>query len=458
MKILKNIFLLYIIFFPLQLRSVVLDLEKAVIIGLKNNKQLKIAQERLKSAEANIRVARSSFFPSIEAQGTYTYLGVIPEAEMISMSYIPQPTMTDPYAHIHTFETVKLKMARENNYEASFSIKQPIFMWGKLINNYKFAKIQYEIEKENYKKTKLKVIRDIKNAFYSYLLAQKSAELMEESYNQLKENVKSAEINYKSGIITRYDFMAISVQLANLEPSVSQAKNNVIIAKQNLKNVLGLKQEDIEVKSEFNYKKVKYDLSELKKRLLQKNPDLKILSLQKNAMKKLISITKSANKPSLLGIFNYKYKYIPEDEKAFGESEPESWSVTIALSIPISEWFPWSKTVNEIEKSHSNYKQTEISYEQLKDALTLRLKQVYLELITQYKMIESQKKNIENAKETYEFRKKQYKSGFIKYTELIDSQVALTKAETNYLQAVFKYIMAKVSLDELLGFENREEF
>lgn len=455
----KKFFIFLILFIiNINLYSLTLDLKTAIQIGIKNNKELLIAESKLKSAEANLKVARSSFFPSIEAKGTYTYLGVVPESEMKALGYVPMPTPTDPFKHTHTLESVKLKMARENNYEASLNLTQPIFMWGRLVNNYKFAKIQYEIERENYKKTRLKVIKDIKNAFYSYLLAQKNAELMEESYNQLKENVKSAEINYKSGVITKYDFMALQIQLVNMEPSVVQAKSSVEIAKENLKNIIGLETDDFSIVGEFNFKKVDLNFEDLKEQVLNNNPDLKIISLQKEAMDKLISINRSMNKPSLMGIFSYKYKYIPEDEKAFGESQPDSWNVTLALTVPISEWFPWSKTSYEIDKSKYNFQQVELTYKNIADFTLLRLKQLLIELNTQYEMIEGQRANVENAKETYEFRTQQYKRGLIRYTELIDSQVSLTKAEVNYLQVLFKYIMAKVGIDELSGIENLEEF
>jgi len=331
-------------------------------------------------------------------------------------------------------------------------------MWGRIVNNYKFAKIQFEIEKENYKKTRLKVIKDIKNAFYSYLLSEKNAELMEESYNQLKENVKSAEANYKSGVITKYDFMALQIQLVNMEPSLVQAKSSVEIAKENLKNIIGLQTNDFSVIGEFKYEKIEYNFENLKEQVLNNNSDLKIFSLQKEAMEKLVSVNRSMNKPSLVSMFSYKYKYIPKNEKAFGESLPDSWNITLALTVPISELFPWSKTSYQIDQAKYNVEQIDLAYKNLIDFTILRLKQLFIEFNTQYSMIEGQKANVENAKETYKFRSQQYKRGLIRYTELIDSQVALTKAEINYLQTIFKYIMAKVGLDEIAGIENINEF
>jgi len=438
--------------------GMILNLKSAIQIGLKNNRELKIASARLKEAKAELGVARSSFFPSIELKGNYSYLGVVPEAEMMSLGYVPMPTMTDPYRHTHTMEIFKMQMARQNNYDASVTVTQPIFMWGRLKNNYTIANIKLKIEEENYLSTKLKVIKEIKSAFYNYLIAKKNAELMEESFNQMSENVKSAEVNYKAGIITKYDFKSIKIQLDNMEPSLVISKNFVALSKKGLKNVLGIDKDDFEIESDIKYKRITYDYNKLEKEMLNGNPTLKILSYQKEIMDRVISLSRANNKPSLVGIFNYKYTYLPEDDTTFGSSEPNSWTVALSLSIPVSEWFPWSKTMNQIDKSKADYDTAKLNYEQVKDGLLINLQQTHLEIESQYDVIDTQNKNIENAEDTYQFRKKQYASGLIRYTELIDAQVALTKAKKNYLEAIFKYVMAKATLDELLGRENYEEF
>lgn len=435
-----------------------LNLKMALQTGMKNNQELKIAREKLSAAQSSVAVSRSAFFPALEAKGAYTYLGIISEIEMSSMSYTPMAMETDPYRHTHALASYSMPMSRHNNYEASLSLIQPLYTGGRIINSYKLAKIQHELERENYRKTRLKVIRDIKSAFYRYLLSIESSKLMEESYSQLKESVRSASLNYKSGIITRYDFMAISIQLANLEPALLQAQNAVHVSKEALKNILGLADDGFSAEGDFKYEKTELDLIKLQEEMLRENPDLKIMEMGKQSSEKAVSITRAGRMPSLTGMLNYKYTYIPSDSQTFGGNNPDSWNAVLALTIPVSEWLPWGKTINDTDRTKANLRQAELGLAQLKEALLLQLKQIVLDLATQYKLIESQKQNMENARETYLFRQKQYRGGLIRYTELIDAQVALTRAETNYLDAVLRTILAKSGLDTMLGRENTEEF
>ncbi|MBU1075833.1 MAG: TolC family protein [Spirochaetes bacterium] len=451
-SICKILIFLSILIYSTSLSAVTLNIGSAIDIAIKNSKELRTAKENLKSAKAEMGIARSSFFPSIEGKASYTYLGVVPSTIMGSMGYEPDPlNPLDPYRHSHSFTESQIDLARQNNWEGTITLMQPIFTWGKLAGSYKLASLKYDSEEENYKKAKIQLVYNVKDAYYSYLLTKKRIKLLEEMYEQLKETVKSAQVNYRSGIITKYDLMAMEVQLANMEPSLKQAQDGIVLAKENLRNTLGYKDNGFEVEDEFTYTNIYYNFSSVKDRFLTHNPDLKSMQNQKKIMDKLVSLSRTANKPSLAGIVNYKYTYIPEDSSTFGSSDPHSWSATLALTIPISEWFPWSRTSKEVDRSKADNNAMDLGYEQMKEGLLIQLKQIILEMNTQNKLIESQNNNVQKAKETYQFHQKQYRTGLIRNTELISSQVALSEAETNYLEAIFKYILAKAKLDLLLG-------
>ncbi|MBN1897143.1 MAG: TolC family protein [Spirochaetes bacterium] len=449
-------FILFFLLSPL-IYGLTLDLKGAIETGLKHNRSLQLARERVKAAQAEVGMARSSFYPTIEGSLNYTYMGVIPTAEMMAMGLV-MPDPTDPFYHYHTLESAKLEMARRHNWGGGVTVTQPLFMWGRLINAYNLASMNLEAEEQNFKKQQIQTIYDIKEAFYSYLVSIKRVALLEDQYQQLEENVKSAKINYGSGLFSKYDLMDMEVRLANMEPALKQAKDGLQLAMDRLKTTLGYDKDDLQIKDELEYTKIDLDFTKTRQVFLQKNPDLISARLGKRISEKSLSLSRAANKPTLMGIFDYNYTYIPEGSETFGSSEPHSWTVTVALSIPISEWLPWSKTSRDIDKSKALLNQADLGYEQLKDSLQIQLKQIILDLGAQYQLIESQKQNVEKARQTYEFRKKQYKSGLIRNTDLLGSQVALKDAETNYLNTAFNYIMAKARLDLLLGNVNKEKF
>jgi outer membrane protein TolC len=55
------------------------------------------------------------------------------------------------------------------------------------------------------------------------------------------------------------------------------------------------------------------------------------------------------------------------------------------------------------------------------------------------------------AKSLYEMQKQQYRLGTLPYSGLMDSERSVTTAEQNYVQAVYTYLLAKISYDKAKG-------
>ncbi len=59
------------------------------------------------------------------------------------------------------------------------------------------------------------------------------------------------------------------------------------------------------------------------------------------------------------------------------------------------------------------------------------------------KRIAGQEKNIEQAEKAVRIAQTRYKSGVGTQLELLDTQVAMTRAQTNYAQAIYDYLVAR---------------
>ncbi len=67
------------------------------------------------------------------------------------------------------------------------------------------------------------------------------------------------------------------------------------------------------------------------------------------------------------------------------------------------------------------------------------------------KRIEVQSKTISVAERSYRISHLRFKEGIGSRLELTDAELQLNKAKTNYLQAVYDYLVASVRLDKALG-------
>ena len=96
-----------------------LSLDKVINIVLQNHPSVKVAQEYVNFANAGIGLAKSGYFPNIDATASYTRLGPVQE-------------MTLPGAG--TFQ-----LYPADNYAAGVNYYQTIFDFGKTSKNISFA-------------------------------------------------------------------------------------------------------------------------------------------------------------------------------------------------------------------------------------------------------------------------------------------------------------------------------
>ena len=69
------------------------------------------------------------------------------------------------------------------------------------------------------------------------------------------------------------------------------------------------------------------------------------------------------------------------------------------------------------------------------------------------KNFDAAKNTVDLASKSYQITEKMYEVGKVTLVELNDAQLALTQSQLTIYQAIHDYMVAKASLDELLGNE-----
>ena len=74
-------------------------------------------------------------------------------------------------------------------------------------------------------------------------------------------------------------------------------------------------------------------------------------------------------------------------------------------------------------------------------------------MIAAEKNIPTTKVAVEQSQEDYKIAQVRYSAGVGTNLDVIDAQVALTTAQTNYIQALYDYNTSKASLDKAMGIQ-----
>ena len=451
----------FILFIPVSYLtgdSLDLTLDDAIEIALEANETVLSAKEKVTEKRAGIGIARSNFLPTVDLQGTYTRLGKIQSFEMEIPQYAMLPLQvydaqtgdtigyTDSVPMVVGADTMALEMGKRDNYILRTTVKQTLFTGGKVLNGYKIAKLSYEIEEQNYKKTTNDIRFKVTEIFYKTLAVQEAVNLIKESYSQMERHVGQVETLYKNGYVSKLDLLRVKVGLSNLRTQMIRTENGCELAKDGLKMLLSLDLEDeIILEEQLRYETYEIMLEEATETALEQRPEIRGLNKTVEITNRALSIEKAGFAPNVFAALNYDYK------KPVGFSDNNwgtDWNVTVGFAMPIFTGF---SRVRKIGERQAQAKQVKYGLEQLEEGIRLEVKSAYLNLKQEEEILKYQDENIKQAEEALAIAEERYKSGLVTNLEVMDTQLALTKAKTNQLQALSNYLIAKASLEKAIG-------
>jgi len=168
--------------------------------------------------------------------------------------------------------------------------------------------------------------------------------------------------------------------------------------------------------------------------------DLKALRTQRDMARTSLQIAKVRNSPSLSLVGNYEHS-------STGDGWDDTWNVSLVLSLPLFD----AKNRAFVEQKEFGLEQVRLAVRQLEDTVKLEVKKAFLEMQAAKEAIFAQEQNIQQAKEALSIAEARYKSGTITQLEVLDAQLALTRARLGYTTALYDYNVAKAALIKAMG-------
>ncbi len=261
------------------------------------------------------------------------------------------------------------------------------------------------------------------------------------------KTLKTLKLSNAQGLVSDYDALQAEVRVENIKPVVLQIENNLKDVKNGFKIVVGINQnEEVDVEGEFEYTKEEIPIiQETIEKAMESNYSINSLELKMQVDEAFIDLDRSEYWPSLYAFGNYTYAGSADNFKFQNYS---STVVGLTLSINL---FNGEKTKNKVQQSEISLKQTGEQLSQLKDFITTQVKAKIYELNRVRSSLDAQERNVNLAQKAYDISVVRYKEGTGNQLEVQNADMELKQARINRLQTIYDYIIAKSSLDEILG-------
>jgi outer membrane protein len=409
---------------------VVLTLKSAISKALEKNWDVKMSAQDIKKAEEQINEAYSNAYPTVGFTGQYVRNFLLP------VMFIPPNNPFNPTSSPATFD-----MGLNNGYTGTISLSQVIYSQ-KVNTAIKIASEYADFSKTGDKATKQQITLSVKKAFYGILLMKEMVKVSKQGYEVAKANYDNIASLYKQGVESEYDYLRADVQLANTQPVLIEAENSLELAKNALKNILAIDiNKPIDVQGEFVFEDVSEAFIDESSKLAVSNSFLvKQLQIQESLLDKNITIEKSEYYPTVSLFGQYAWQSQDNTFKFSNYLWAKTFSAGIQVTYPIFDGF---KRDARVQQAMIDKEKVSISRMKLEDGLKIQVTQSRMKMNEAKKRIDAQGKSIQQAEKALKIAQSRFKNGVGVQLELIDTQAALTTAQTNYAQAIYDYLTAK---------------
>ena len=430
--------------------SKTLTLKDSIQIARQTNLSIQTTQERVKSAEAQVRAAHAGLLPNVSLNSSYRYAKDLPKSVLEASGAFGQPAGAggemSPFSNVgdDSESIIELEFGAHHNFQAEVTLNQPIFAWGRYYKNYQSAKFNLEAAHKELDAAYNQLVLDVSETFYRVLLSFEFVKVSEQTVELVEKQLKIAQNLFEAGASTNFDILRAEVLLANAKSNLIRAKNGERVAMAVYKNVLNIDLGDsIEVQGSLKQPILEFDLEPLIQQAMEKRPELHQLQFTEGAAKKQVDVAKTRNRPALSFFTNYQFDH---NERLVEMNR--IWNLGFALNVPI---FDGLATRAAVKQAESGLKQTQLGKQQVTDAIELEVRSAYLNLLEAKTLIDVQRETVEQAQESVRIANLRYENGMITSVELTDAQLALSQAEVNRLQSLHDYAVGLARLEKAIG-------
>ena len=414
--------------------SIHVDLDKALEIALSESPTMRIADRTVDIKREYKKEQLVSLFPDVSVAGNY------------NRTLLKQTMSMDMGG-----QTMNIKVGRDNTYSVGANLSLPIVsfpLWSSL----KLSSMDIDLALESARSSKLELVNQVKQAFYTYLLAKQSYDVLQASYENLEASNQLVTQSFEQGLVSEFEKLRSDVALQNQRPAVNSAAKAVKLADMRLKVVLGM---DVYEPVVFDGQLSDYEQTVLNATMpseqelqLTYNSALRQLEMGIEQVEQSKKIIRGASLPMLALAGAFQYSGMGDDGSKF-TNYPYSY-IALSLQVPIVGW----------AATHYKLKQSDLNIENMRDQRldlerNLRLGiQSYLNDMQQaIDDIASDSETMRQAQKAYEIAQKQYEVGMNTWLDLRTTELALTTTQLSYCQDIFNYLTAKANLDATLGNE-----
>jgi len=396
------------------------DLEQCLTIALENNPELLGAAEVVKQAEADIGLARTAWWPTIELVGTASQVG--PEIW----------TSTGPGSSV---------LSNDDGWDGTASLQYShlLYDFEQTRRRIRMASLATKATKQDLINTTNKVVYETTSGFYNVLMLEELVRVSKEDVERNETLLKATETRLEVGDAPEFEVLRAKVALSNSVEGLVSARKNLNVARVNLRRMMNVDYDfEIDAPIKSDIPGLKTGLGDVLQLTMDHRPDLLGLELTVRSLDKNVKSGWSWPYLTLGGQYNF------HDEQDINED----YYVGVMLTIPI---FDGGLGKAQVKKNKAMRDEARQGLEALIDAATLEVSDAYFSVEEAEQRLRTSEATVESAREAQRMAEIGFKEGAVSYIDYVDAQANFTLAQGNYLSNYYGLLIARATLNRAVG-------
>lgn len=459
----------------------VFTLDSCRNMAINNNKQIRIANEKIKAAGYEKKSAFANYLPGFDAVGSYMYnskeISLLSDKQKEQLSNAGTNTLAPIMQQIIAqhpelgpqlqqlgagiINSVNgagqslvnaLRTNTTNMFGGAITLTQPIYMGGKIRAYNQITKYAEELAKTQ-KNTAVKDLVFQTDEIYWQVVSLVYKKKLAESYVNLLDSLyQNVEAMIAEGVATQSDGLTVAVKQNEAQITLTKVSDGLSLSKMLLAQICGLPinmpytlVDEIEELHEENFPTPTNSIN--MDEVYANRSEIQSLTLATEIYKQKQKVALSAMLPNLALTGSYMFSN-PNVFNSFEKRVDGFFNVGVMLKIPV---FHWGKDFYKVKAAKTERNIALLNLEEAKEKIELQVNQATFKVNEANKKLIMTRKNMEKAEENLRNAQIGFEEGVLTTDNVLEAQTAWLQAQSEKIDAEIDVRLCEVYLSKAMG-------
>ena len=388
-------------------------------MALAHSEDLQRSENALRQAELDRKIAKTAFLPNVDASATGAY--VLPDMDMMGM---------------------KLRM--RGTYMAGINLTQPIYTGGKITTGHRLARIGEEAAAEQLRMTRMDVLVEADNAYWTYIAVGRKVRMLESYHAQMDTLYRQTAAALAAGMATENDLLRIDAKRSDIRYQLQKVQNGADLCRMSLCRIV-----DVNFDTQIEATDTAFVTSQPDRLSAETaaRPEQHLLEKQVAAQKEQIRMARADMLPTVGLSVGYSYygnlKLNGTADAGGGTMVPYSQKfrdgmglAMLSVKIPILHW---GESRKKVHKAQYELRNAELDLQKNSRLLDIEVRQAIQNVQDGFLLIRTAETGLQQASENLRVMRNRYAASMAPLTDLLDAQSQWQQAESNLIEAQTQY-------------------